>query len=68
MWRLSTSLFRDDGEDQDDNFALESDGICALSTLQRMYAFLACLVGGVVCMFLSLVVFARPIKFAILFS
>ncbi|KAL9662588.1 hypothetical protein QQ045_027421 [Rhodiola kirilowii] len=68
MWRLSTSLFRDDEEDQDDDFSLESDGICSLSTMQRLYAFAACILGGVVLMFLSLIVFAKPIKFAILFS
>ncbi|CAN1158371.1 Vesicle transport protein SFT2B [Linum perenne] len=33
-----------------------------------MYAFAACLVAGLACMFMSLVVFARPIKFALLFT
>uniref|UniRef100_A0A453EFH6 Vesicle transport protein n=2 Tax=Aegilops tauschii TaxID=37682 RepID=A0A453EFH6_AEGTS len=35
---------------------------------QRLYAFAACLVAGLALMMLSLIVFARPIKFALLFT
>ncbi|KAF8412119.1 hypothetical protein HHK36_000075 [Tetracentron sinense] len=35
---------------------------------QRIYGFAASLVAGLVCMFLSLIVFARPIKFAVIFT
>ncbi|KAK8692751.1 hypothetical protein V6N13_070358 [Hibiscus sabdariffa] len=46
----------------------ESEGLCSLSATQRLYASAACLLSGLVLMFLSLVVFAIPIKFALLFT
>uniref|UniRef100_A0A2P2NFT5 Vesicle transport protein n=1 Tax=Rhizophora mucronata TaxID=61149 RepID=A0A2P2NFT5_RHIMU len=58
----------DDGEKEESFLDEESDGLCSLSFTQRMVAFAACLVAGLACMFLSLVVFAKPIKFALLFT
>ncbi|PON72095.1 Vesicle transport protein, SFT2-like [Parasponia andersonii] len=59
------------GEDErggDGFFDDDSNGFCSLSPTQRMYAFAACLIAGLACMFLSLIVFAKPIKFALLFT
>ncbi|KAJ8649521.1 hypothetical protein MRB53_002544 [Persea americana] len=56
------------GEEEQDNFLDESSGAFSLSPMQRLYGFAGCLLAGLVCMLLSLVAFARPIKFAILFS
>ncbi|XP_044467651.1 vesicle transport protein SFT2B isoform X2 [Mangifera indica] len=68
MWNLK--LLTPGGDDERDATLLdeESDGFCSLSYTQRMYAFAACFVGGFVCMILSMVVFLKPIKFAILFT
>ncbi|KAK3006681.1 hypothetical protein RJ639_016949 [Escallonia herrerae] len=69
MWNLSQSILsRRDDEDPQNNLLDDPEGLCSLSPLQRLYAFAACLVAGLVCMFLSLIVFARPIKFAVLFT
>ncbi|KAK2973583.1 hypothetical protein RJ640_023233 [Escallonia rubra] len=69
MWNLSQSMLgRGDDEDPQDNLLDDPEGLCSLSPLQRLYAFAACLVAGLVCMFLSLIVFAKPIKFAVLFT
>ncbi|KAL3754180.1 hypothetical protein ACJRO7_001429 [Eucalyptus globulus] len=68
MWKLSQSLFGGEEEGQDEVLAEDSDGICSLSPMQRVYAFGACLLVGLVCMFLSLIVFAKPIKFAVVFT
>ncbi|GAV66209.1 Got1 domain-containing protein [Cephalotus follicularis] len=69
MWRLNE--FMSGGDEERGESLLddeESDGFCSLSLVQRMYAFAACLVAGFACMFLSLIVFAKPIKFAVLFT
>ncbi|XVE58385.1 hypothetical protein DITRI_Ditri04bG0165700 [Diplodiscus trichospermus] len=59
----------DDEEDRAESFLDdESEGLCSLSPTQRIYAFAACLLSGLVLMFLSLIVFAKPIKFALLFT
>ncbi|KAG6410022.1 hypothetical protein SASPL_128069 [Salvia splendens] len=63
MWSSSQ-----DDEEQQDYFVEGTEGLCSLSPMQRMYGFGACLLAGVVCMFLSLIVFAKPIKFAVLFT
>ncbi|XP_020587849.1 vesicle transport protein SFT2A-like [Phalaenopsis equestris] len=55
-------------EDQEDDFLIGSDCSCSLSPLQRLYAFAVCLVAGLAFLLLSLIVFARPIKFAVMFS
>ncbi|KAK9914498.1 hypothetical protein M0R45_038273 [Rubus argutus] len=66
MWeKLNQSVLRDNEEGFLDE---ESEGLCSLSATQRMYAFGACLLAGLICMFLSMIVFAKPIKFAILFT
>ncbi|XP_057798715.1 uncharacterized protein LOC131014680 [Salvia miltiorrhiza] len=57
-----------DDEEQQDYFLEGTEGLCSLSPMQRIYGFGACLLAGVVCMFLSLIVFAMPIKFALLFT
>ncbi|XP_047967226.1 vesicle transport protein SFT2B isoform X1 [Salvia hispanica] len=57
-----------DDEEQQDYFVEGTEGLCALSPMQRIYGFGACLLAGIVCMLLSLIVFAKPIKFAVLFT
>ncbi|KAI4351922.1 hypothetical protein L6164_006221 [Bauhinia variegata] len=41
---------------------------CTLSTTQRFYGFAICFVAGLTCTLLSMLVFLRPIKFAITFT
>ncbi|XP_010252318.1 PREDICTED: vesicle transport protein SFT2B [Nelumbo nucifera] len=41
---------------------------CTLSTKQRLYGFVTCLVAGIVCTFLSMLVFFNPVKFGITFT
>ncbi|KAK3218209.1 hypothetical protein Dsin_012179 [Dipteronia sinensis] len=69
MWKLK-QLMPGGDEEREESFLEEeeSDGLCSLSYTQRMYAFAACLVAGLACMFLSMIVFIKPIKFAILFT
>ncbi|XP_059430100.1 uncharacterized protein LOC132163743 isoform X1 [Corylus avellana] len=69
MWKLKESMLGGN-EDQGEEGLLddESDGFCSLSPMQRIYGFAGCLIAGLVCMFLSLIVFAKPIKFAVLFT
>ncbi|KAI9161230.1 hypothetical protein LWI28_015605 [Acer negundo] len=68
MWKLKQLMPGGDEEREESFLEEESDGLCSLSYTQRMYAFAACLVGGLACMFLSMIVFIKPIKFAILFT
>ncbi|KAL3570587.1 hypothetical protein D5086_027836 [Populus alba] len=68
MWKLNQFIPDDDGEREESLLEEESDGICSLSPTQRMYAFAASLAAGLILMFLSLIVFAKPIKFALLFT
>ncbi|XP_015878202.2 uncharacterized protein LOC107414579 [Ziziphus jujuba] len=69
MWqKLNQSLSGVDDDGRESFFDDESDGLCSLSATQRMYGFAACLIAGLVLMILSLIVFAKPIKFAILFT
>ncbi|CAK7324156.1 unnamed protein product [Dovyalis caffra] len=68
MWKLNQFISGDDGEREESFLEEESDGICSLSPTQRMYAFAASLAAGLILMFLSLIVFAKPIKFALLFT
>ncbi|URE46995.1 Got1/Sft2-like family [Musa troglodytarum] len=57
------------GQDQEEDPLGEfEDGSCSLSPLQRLYGFAASLVVGLAFMLLSLVVFYKPIKFAIMFT
>ncbi|RVW33862.1 Vesicle transport protein SFT2B [Vitis vinifera] len=67
MWNLGQSILGGNEEDREE-FLEDSDGLCNLSPVQRMYGFAACLVAGFACMLLSLIVFAKPIKFAVLFT
>ncbi|KAK1276370.1 hypothetical protein QJS04_geneDACA016771 [Acorus gramineus] len=41
---------------------------CTLSTKQRLYGFATCLVAGLACTILSMLVFFNPIKFGITFT
>ncbi|KAL5982811.1 hypothetical protein ACLOJK_016888 [Asimina triloba] len=41
---------------------------CTLSTTQRMYGFAICLVSGLACTLLSMLVFFNPVKFGITFT
>ncbi|XP_041010052.1 vesicle transport protein SFT2B [Juglans microcarpa x Juglans regia] len=68
MWKLNESMLEGNEERGDGFLDDESDGFCSLSPMQRVYGFAACLVAGLVCMILSLIVFAKPIKFAALFT
>ncbi|XP_061956462.1 uncharacterized protein LOC133678228 isoform X2 [Populus nigra] len=68
MWKLNHLLSGDDEEREESFLEEESYGLCSLSPTQRMYAFAASLVAGLALMFLSLIVFAKPIKFALLFT
>ncbi|XP_010550526.1 PREDICTED: vesicle transport protein SFT2B [Tarenaya hassleriana] len=59
----------DDAGDTTDSFLEDgSEGLCSLSPIQRMYGFAASLAAGLLLMFLSLIVFVKPIKFALLFT
>ncbi|KAJ7959328.1 Vesicle transport protein [Quillaja saponaria] len=68
MWKLHQSILGGDEDDEESLVYDESDGICSLSPMQRIYGFAALLFAGLVCMFLSLIVFVKPIKFAVLFT
>ncbi|PIA49012.1 hypothetical protein AQUCO_01300098v1 [Aquilegia coerulea] len=68
MWKFGESLLGRE-EDRDDNLLIdESDELCSLSPLQRIYAFAVSMAVGLIFMLLSLVVIAKPIKFAVLFT
>ncbi|XP_007039012.2 PREDICTED: vesicle transport protein SFT2B [Theobroma cacao] len=69
MWKVREYMSGGDEEERAESFLVEeSEGFCSLSPTQRMYAFAACLLSGLVLMFLSLIVFVKPIKFALLFT
>ncbi|XP_004309133.1 PREDICTED: vesicle transport protein SFT2B [Fragaria vesca subsp. vesca] len=70
MWgKLNQSMLGNNEEQGEEGFFdEESEGLCSLSATQRMYAFGGCFLVGMACMFLSMIVFAKPIKFAILFT
>ncbi|KAF5790507.1 putative vesicle transport protein, Got1/SFT2 [Helianthus annuus] len=69
MWKQAQSLFaEEEDEELQENLLYETDDLCSLSSTQRLYAFGVCSLAGLVCMFLSMIVFAIPIKFAVLFT
>ncbi|XP_062153981.1 uncharacterized protein LOC133862225 [Alnus glutinosa] len=68
MWKLKESMLGGDEDQEEGLLDDESDGFCSLSPMQRIYGFAAFLVAGLACMLLSLIVFAKPIKFAVLFT
>ncbi|KAJ8772018.1 hypothetical protein K2173_027195 [Erythroxylum novogranatense] len=68
MRKLKQFIAGGDGETGESFLEDESRGLCSLSATQRMYAFGACLVAGFAFMFLSLIVFSKPIKYALLFT
>ncbi|KGN58267.1 vesicle transport protein SFT2B [Cucumis sativus] len=67
MWKLSEGVFVDEERSQS-LLDEDSEDLCSLTAVQRLYAFGGCLTGGVVCMILSLLVFAKPLKLAVLFA
>lgn len=67
MRRLSESILGGNEEQQDNLFG-DQEALCSVSPLQRVYGFAACLLAGFICMFLSMIVFIKPIKFALLFT
>uniref|UniRef100_A0A0V0HUB3 Vesicle transport protein n=1 Tax=Solanum chacoense TaxID=4108 RepID=A0A0V0HUB3_SOLCH len=67
MRRLSESILGENEEQQDNLFG-DQEALCSVSPLQRVYGFAACLLAGFICMFLSMIVFIKPIKFALLFT
>ncbi|KAG6574237.1 Vesicle transport protein SFT2B [Cucurbita argyrosperma subsp. argyrosperma] len=68
MWKLGLGVFGDDEERGQSLLDEDSEDLCSLTPVQRLYGFGGCLTGGVVCMIVSLLVFAKPIKFAALFT
>ncbi|XP_022723652.1 vesicle transport protein SFT2B-like isoform X1 [Durio zibethinus] len=70
MWKMKEYVMSGgDEEERTERFLdEESEGLCSLSPTQRIYSFAACLLSGLVLMFLSFIVFAKPIKFALLFT
>lgn len=69
MWKLGQSILGGDEEESEERFFDgETNDLCNLSPLQRIYGFAAALIAGLVLMFLSFIVFAKPIKFALLFT
>ncbi|KAB1205037.1 Vesicle transport protein SFT2B [Morella rubra] len=68
MLKLKESILGGNEEQGEGFLDEDSEGFCSLSSMQRIYGFAACLVAGLACMILSLIVFAKPIKFAVLFT
>ncbi|CAL4959011.1 unnamed protein product [Urochloa decumbens] len=69
LTRLHRSLAGGDDEElQEESILGDTEDLCSLSPLQRIYAFAACLVAGLALMILSFIVFGRPIKFAVMFT
>ncbi|KAJ9545685.1 hypothetical protein OSB04_025392 [Centaurea solstitialis] len=72
MWKQAQSLFAEEEYEEEeysqDNLLDDAQNLCNLSPTQRLYAFAACVLAGFLCMFLSTIVFAIPIKFAVLFT
>ncbi|KAL2334455.1 hypothetical protein Fmac_015668 [Flemingia macrophylla] len=56
--------------EESNSFALmdEFNRNCTLSTTQRLYGFAICFAAGLTCTLLSMLVFFKPIKFAITFT
>uniref|UniRef100_A0A9I9CU99 Vesicle transport protein n=1 Tax=Cucumis melo TaxID=3656 RepID=A0A9I9CU99_CUCME len=52
MWKLSDGVFVDDEERSQSLLDEDSEDLCSLTPVQRLYAFGGCLTGGVVCMIL----------------
>lgn len=68
MRKFTESLFAGEDESEENLLIDESGELCSLSALQRIYAFGASMTAGLVFMILSLIVVAKPIKFAVLFT
>ncbi|XP_045808630.1 vesicle transport protein SFT2B isoform X1 [Trifolium pratense] len=79
MWKKLGESLSGDNEEQEESWLDEdSGGLCSLSTTQRIYGFAACSIAGLalmllvreICAFIlcSMIVFAKPIKFALLFT
>ncbi|MQL77219.1 hypothetical protein Taro_009624 [Colocasia esculenta] len=57
-----------DGDDAGPSFIDDFNRQCTLSTKQRLYGFAICLVSGLACTLLSLLVFFNPVKFGVVFT
>ncbi|KAL9237414.1 hypothetical protein vseg_011964 [Gypsophila vaccaria] len=72
MWKfISGGNDDEDDDDKESNFLDQNenpDDFCNLPYTQRLYAFAACLVAGLLLILLSTIVFVKPIKFALLFT
>ncbi|XP_074319812.1 uncharacterized protein LOC141656708 [Silene latifolia] len=73
MWKSVFGRDEEDVDEREDNFYDEdnnnnTDDFCNLTYTQRLYAFAGCLIGGFLLLFLSMVAFVKPIKFALLFT
>ncbi|XP_076894932.1 uncharacterized protein LOC143547374 [Bidens hawaiensis] len=57
-------------DDEESTFAFMDDfnRNCTLSTKQRLYGFAICLVAGLTCTLMSMLVFFNPIKFGLAFT
>lgn len=70
MWK--SILGGNDEEERQESYlddqTTTDDDFCAFSYTQRLYGFAACLIAGFLFIFLSMVVFMKPIKFALLFT
>ncbi|CAL5206540.1 unnamed protein product [Lathyrus oleraceus] len=66
MWKKFGESLSGDNEEQEES--LLGGESSSLSTTQRLYGFAACSIAGLALMLLSMIVFAKPIKFAILFT
>ncbi|KAL5727007.1 hypothetical protein ACHQM5_000243 [Ranunculus cassubicifolius] len=69
MWKFSENVFNGGRDDNEENLLIdESEDLCSLTPLQRIYAFGASMGVGLIFMLLSLIVLVKPIKFAVLFT
>nr|CAD1836948.1 unnamed protein product [Ananas comosus var. bracteatus] len=58
----------ENAQEEESSFFDDFNRQCTLSTQQRLYGFAICLVAGLACTFLSMLVFFNPIKFGITFT
>ncbi|KAK9665276.1 hypothetical protein RND81_14G101900 [Saponaria officinalis] len=71
MWKYISRVDEEDDDDKESNFLGQDenpDDFCNLNYTQRLYAFAACLIAGLLLILLSMIVFVKPIKFALLFT
>ncbi|KAI4310846.1 hypothetical protein MLD38_035794 [Melastoma candidum] len=64
----SSSALDPNGGGASSSFLDDFNRQCTLTTQQRLYGFAICLVSGITCTLLSMLVFFHPIKFGITFT